>query len=291
MAHELGEPKMHSTLGSIRSYYPSLSQTDQKIADYVLANPSTAGRETIKSLAARIDVSTASISRFVKRIGYQSFREFSVELAQLESNSVSGQSIFKEIDRQDSLDTIAQKTFRSQITALESTRAALKESEMARAVLRIIKSKQLAFFGLGASSIVALDGYHKFLRTSLNCICHPDYDIQLMQAAKMHPEDCAIVISHSGENRDTLRLVDTLMERGVSIIAITSFANSTLAKKANVTILSLAEEVNYRSEGMYSLVAQMTIMDTLFMMSAVRISDDMEETMQAVHDVIEKTRH
>lgn len=74
-----------------------------------MANPSTAGRETIKSLAARIDVSTASISRFVKRIGYQSFREFSVELAQLESNSVSGQSIFKEIDRQDSLDTIAQK--------------------------------------------------------------------------------------------------------------------------------------------------------------------------------------
>ncbi|KRM60213.1 MurR/RpiR family transcriptional regulator [Secundilactobacillus malefermentans] len=282
---------MHSTLSNIRSYFPNLSQTDRKIANYVLKNPNKSGRETIKSLAATVGVSTASISRFVKRVGYHNFREFSVELAQIETNSTSGQTIFKEIDRGDSLATITQKTFHSQISALESTQAALKESELARAVLKIIKSKQLNFFGLGASSIVALDGYHKFLRTSLNCVFHPDYDIQLMQAARMNEDDCAIVISHSGENHETLLLVETLKEQGTPIIGITSFANSTLANEADVTLLSLAEEVNYRSEGMYSLIAQMTIMDTLFMMSAVRISHDMEGVMKSVHDVIEKTRH
>ena len=122
----------------------------------------------------------------------------------------------------------------------------------------------LSFFGFGGSSIVALDGYHKFLRTTVQPQFHPDVDIQLMQAVKMTKDDVAIIVSHSGRNHDTLMIADQLRANHVPMIAITSYPASSLAKKCNIVFQSVAEEVNYRSESMSSLIAQLTIMDSLF---------------------------
>ena len=121
-------------------------------------------------------------------------------------------------------------------------------------------------------------------------VYHPDYDIQLMQAAKMTADDCAIVISHSGRNHETLQIVRELTRNGVAIIVITSYSGSELAQAAAVTFLSLTDEVKYRSEGMYSLISQLTILDSLFMMTVLRISSRTQPVLTRVRDVIEHTR-
>ncbi|XKL58860.1 SIS domain-containing protein [Levilactobacillus brevis] len=139
--------------------------------------------------------------------------------------------------------------------------------------------------------MAALDGYHKFLRTALSVTYYPDFDIQLMQAARLSDQDCAVVISHSGRNSETLQVVEELQRNDVSIIAITSYSGSPLAQAADVTFLSLTDEVNYRSEGMYSLISQLAILDTLFMMTVLRVSSRTGNVMTKVHDVIEQTRH
>jgi len=58
-----------------------------------------------------------------------------------------------------------------------------------------------------------------------------------------------------------------------------------------VTFLSLTDEVKYRSEGMYSLISQLTILDSLFMMTILRISSRTDKVMTRVRNVIEQTRH
>ncbi len=280
-----------STIGKIRGMYDQLSPTEKKVATLALDNASVVSEMTIKELSSATGVSTATISRFVKRMDYANYREFTMALAHLAVEDAPQISSFPELGEGDSLSTIASKTFHYTIHSLEATNEALSEHELARAVLKLIHAKSVTFFGLGGSSIAALDGFHKFLRTSLNVAYYPDYDIQLMQAAKLGKDDCAVVISHSGRNHETLKIAEELAQNGVTIIAITSYSGSPLAQTADVSFLSLTDEVNYRSEGMYSLISQLAILDSLFMMTVLRISSRTDQTLSKVRDVIEQTRH
>lgn len=280
-----------SALGKLRGKYDSLSTTEKRIAQLALNSPSTVSEMTIRELASAAGASTASISRFVKRLGYANYREFTMELGHVVlEDAQEGPKLFKELGEGDSLGVIANKVFHSSMASLEATNDALSENDIARAVLKLINAKTVTFFGLGGSAIAALDGYHKFIRTSLNVAYHPDYDIQLMQAAKLTADDCAVVISHSGKNYETIQLVKELKANQVPIIGITSYSGSPLARAATVTLLSLTDEIKYRSEGMYSLISQIAILDSLFMMTVLRSSSRTQPVLMHVRDVIERTR-
>lgn len=280
---------MSSPVELLSQDFDNLSKTNKKIANFIINDPKKAAELNIEELSKITDTSTASVSRLVKSLGYTNFREFTLALAyaQLKPQNLP---IFKEIDVTDTLSSIARKVFAGSQQALQDTLNNVDETEFARAVLRIIDCHQLGFFGLGGSSIVALDGYHKFLRTSKNSFYYTDYDIQLMQAVRMTKDDCAILISHSGKNQQTLKIANILKQKGVTIIGITSNRDSPLANLSDIIFISYSEESDYRSEGMYSLLAQITILDTLFMMVAVRMGPDSETTIRNVQGVIESTR-
>lgn len=278
-----------SAIRTIHSYYPNLSRLHQKIADYIFAQPQAVSELTINELAKKVGVSTASISRFAKTVGYTNYREFSMDLANVKAQEAQS-SLFKKINAKDSLSTMTKKTFQAMIDALTSTLSVLHEEALEQAVEKILRAKQLAFFGLGGSSVAALDGYHKFLRTAINSEYYPDYDVQLMQAAKLTPNDCAIMISHSGENQQTLTVLNQLKRNEVPVIAITSYGRSSLAQKADVALLSLADQINRQTDGIYTLIAQLALIDSLFTIVAVRLANQTQTVMHRVRQAIDETR-
>lgn len=275
-----------TAISSIKMNYQQLNNTEQRIADTILANPNAAHDFTIQQLAVVSGVSSASVSRFVKHIGWESYREFSLALAANDND----ENFFGEIEDNDSTDDIIKKVFSGADNALNTTLEMLDASDFDVAIDLICNAKLVGLFGIGGSSLVAFNGYHKFLRTPINVIQHPDYDIQLMQAVHMGQTDCAIVISHSGRNHDTLAITEKLKANGVPMIVITSFASSPLAKLADVCFVSLAEEVNFRSESMSSLIAQITIIDSLFTLVGFHLGQDSQDVLDNVRTAIETTR-
>ncbi len=263
--------------------------TEQKLIDYIIHNVSQAQEATIQEMSDGSGVSTATISRFVKKIGFDSFRDFSVDLARI-SVQKSPVEFFGEIVDTDDTVAIAQKVFRGAENALAATVNNLTIDQLEQATQCLISARRVGFFGIGGSSIVAFNAYHKFLRTPIDVIAHPDYDVQLMQAVRLDHTDVAVVISHSGRNKDTLLIAQKLSENHVKIIAITSFPDSPLAKLADLVLLSLAEEVNFRSESMSSLIAQITIIDTLFTLVGSQLSEDTQSVVDTMRDTIEETR-
>lgn len=278
-----------SAISSIRSYYPNLSKLHQKIADFIFAQPQMVSELTINQLAEKVGVSTASISRFAKAVGYSSFREFSLDLANV-TTDINRNTMFKKINPEDSPNEMAEKTFQAMIDALISTESLLHNDKLEEIVNHILHCNQLAFFGLGGSSVAALDGYHKFLRTSINSEYYPDFDVQLMQAAKMTSKDCAIMISHSGENQQALTVLKQLQNNHVPVVAITSYGRSSLAQRADMVLLSLADQMSTTSDGMYTLIAQLALIDSLFTIVAVKLSNKTEAVMDRVREAIGRTR-
>ena len=263
--------------------------SDQKLVTYLLNNAASATDATIQEMALASGLSTATISRFAKKMGFDSFRDFSVALATANTQERS-ESFFGEITDADDTQAVANKVFAGAQNALDTTLAQLDVAQLNQVADWLINARRVGFFGIGGSSIVAFNAYHKFLRTPIDVTAHPDYDIQLMQAVKLTSEDVAVVISHSGRNKDTVLIAEKLKQNHVKVVAITSYQQSPLAKLADVVLLSLAEEVNFRSESMSSLIAQITLIDTLFTLTGSRLAGETQDVVDVMRDVIEETR-
>ncbi len=276
-----------SGFARIRSMREQLTGSDEKLANYIIENATITRSMTIQALAQGTNLSTATVSRFVKRIGYSSFREFSLSLAIATPTEAT---FFGEIDENDNPEAIVKKVFSGAQNALTATSDLLKPADMIQATDWHINARRVGLFGIGGSSIVAFNGYHKLLRTPLDVEQHPDYDVQLMQAVRMKSSDVAIIISHSGRNSDTLKIAEQLKENGVKIIAITAYPQAELAKHADLVLASAAEEVNIRSESMSSLIAQITIVDSLFTLVGVRLGAKTQQIVDDMRVAIESTR-
>lgn len=271
----------------IKIYYHDLSHKEKSLADYLLNESDIASRQSIHELSDKIGISVATTSRFAKKIGYKNFQEMRLAL---NNNTSARHSFFTSIKEDDTLLNIASKTFNNNISSLQATGSILSESILEKAYKLLQNANTLALFGLGGSSVITLEAYHKFLRTPLKCFFNQDYHIQLMTAATLNENDVALVVSHTGRNKEVLEIVSILQGNHVPIIAITSSPSSPLAQNSNVTLLSIAEETNYRPESISSTVAQLTIVDALFLIYANHQKADAVKTIEKIREVIKTTR-
>ena len=69
-------------LALIRTKYNTLSQAQQAVADYVLANPAAVIMSTLSDIASLANVSETTIIRFLHKLNYSSYQVFRVKIAQ-----------------------------------------------------------------------------------------------------------------------------------------------------------------------------------------------------------------
>lgn len=276
----------------IQSYYDHLSEASKQIADYLLSNPKIDSSLTISQLAKKTGASMATISRFAKGLGFKNFQEFKLNL--LTKNSINHQNTeipFQEINTNDSLMEMTRKIFLGNTSTLDATLEVLTEPQLKAAINILNVHKGVAFFGLGASSVVAQDGYHKFLKTDKVPLFTNDFHMQLMMATKLEPKtDCGIIISHSGENEDVLSLAEKLKENHIPTIGITSYGRSALTKLVDVTLLSIADETNYQNEALHAVISQISLIDTLFILTAVKDGQKTNHVFNEIRATIDQTR-
>ncbi len=274
----------------LKKQYPFLSKSEQTIIDFVLENPERVSFLTINDMAKELNVSIATISRFSKKIGFSSFQEFKLALVASVTKSHFSNTFHEHVSSTDSHDDVVRKVFESNIKSLNDTQTLFDLNAYQQAVDYIGNTNRLAFFGLGGSVVVAFDAYHKFIRTHLTCIFTIDKHLQLIEASHLNEHDCAIVICHSGMNKDTLEIVDVLKENHVKIILITSFPMSKIAEQADVMLVSVSEETKYRSEALSSRISQLALIDLLYIGVAIQHEEEVEASLKQLRRAIKPTK-
>lgn len=271
----------------LSSKYNDLGSSSRKVADFLINNLEDCHDLSIQEFAQASASSVSTVSRFAKKLGYSNYPEFQLAIGQQIAQPAI---ISADINSEDPNILVAQKVFSSNSSSLNKTLDLLSEASLNKAVSLIENCHSLSFFGLGASDVVALDAYHKFLRTQVNAVFNTDYHMSLMQAAKMDDQDCAIVISHSGRNLDTLKMAKILKNNHVPMVVITSFSSSELAKLGDVTFYSVSDDSKYRSQALSSLISQMSIVDCLYMSVMRDESDKASPKLTKINTVIKQTR-
>ncbi|MFS0989451.1 phosphosugar isomerase transcriptional regulator [Enterococcus sp. 6D12_DIV0197] len=273
----------------IKTLYKDLSLKEQAIADYILENPSKVSHSSISDLSNELGIADSTFFQFTKKLGYNGFKDFKMAML-MQENDFSAISIHENIQKSDNELTMAQKVFDSNMTTLTDTKNLLKEEDLKLAAAMINQSKRLFFFGVGGSEIVATDAYHKFLRSPITVFHSSDYHIQLMEASLLTPDDCGTFISHTGKSRETIELAQVAKNNGAKIIVITSHAASPLAKLGDVVFISISEETEFRSEALASRIAQLSIMDSLYVILMFINRDKAQQSIAKIRRSISKIK-
>ena len=249
-------------LASIRGNYGKFSEKEKKIADYILDNPQKIIHHTINQVSDEVNVAESTVFRFCQRIGFKGYQALKIALAAEIVTPIK--DIHEKISEGDSVGTVSKKVFRSNIKTLEDTMQIIDGDIFEQAVRLILAANRVEFFGNGGSAVVALDAYHKFIRSGLQINANLESHMQLMSASQLTDRDVAILISHSGSTKDMLDVLQVLQKKRVKTISITNFAKSPLTKEADLALYTSAEEIDFRSEAMSSRIAQLSIIDALY---------------------------
>jgi len=282
------ENALSSCLPRIRSGFNDLTKTEQKTATYILENPSEVIHMTITELAEAAKNAEATVFRLCKKLGFSGYQELKIALAGDLYTPL--ESVYKEVDPDDSIRTMVSKIFLGINEGLQDTLKIIDEEAVEKAIQAITKARRIDVYGSGGSAVIAFDIEHRFMRFGISVRSYSDPHLQIASATLLEPGDLVIAVSHTGANRDVLDAVKMAKSNHVTTIAITSYMRSPLSQAADIALHGMGREITYRSEAMASRLIHLAIVDVLYIGSLLRQQDKIIENMSKVRKAIAKRK-
>lgn len=268
----------------IRMMMPMLTPLEAKVVDTVFGMRDFSEETSLKQLAENAGVSEAMVVKITKKLGFSGFRDFRFAVSQYNRQPTT--EMHQELSVDDTSLEIVQKVFRTSIHALEETLAILDMTAFDQAADMIHKAKNRDFYGVGGSAQIARDVAHKFLRIGVRASVFDDSHMMLMSAALLGDADIAIGFSHSGNTIAVIEALQLARRNGARTIAVTNYGSSALAQSADVVLCSTAQGSPLMGENAAARIAQLNILDAIFVAVAQRdyqaAERNLDRTMSAV---------
>lgn len=275
----------------ILSLKENMTQKENEIAEYILKNMNEILKMTSGELAIKIGVGQSSVIKFIKKIGFNKYGEFKIQLSkELENEKIYKvkEIIHSQIYIDDSLENIATKTLNEVNRALERTVGNIDYNYFENVIEVIRKSKKILIIGSGMSSIVARDLEMKFMKIKIEAIHYESPHMQLMKLATMDSEDLVIAISHRGETEDVIDVVKKAKKKNIKIISITSIEKNTVASLSDYNLKIISDENIFRSSAISSRMAQLILNDIIFLRLT---QEDYAETKNYIEESRKLIKH
>ena len=197
-------------------------------------------------------------------MGYKGLPAFKVELAKEKVNLDEG-DIETFLNPSDSLMMLLQKTESMLTQNIKETFALLDYHALEKAMESINEAKTVYLLGVGGSSIVCLDFYHKMTRIHQEIVYDRDLHTLMARIAQLEKDDVVIVISYSGETESVNSIAKVAKKHGAKIIGVTKYnLKSTLSTLSDIRLFVPVEEKEIRLGSITSRNSLLTITDLLY---------------------------
>ena len=279
---------MKSVILYIRSNYHEMGRGERKIADLITSDPHAVLPLTINQFSEKVGCGAATVVRFSKRLGFASYQELKIAIAQ-EITTLSDD--WDLISSDDSCYFMFTKRLRDIQTALQKNRLVLSPSAMDTAAKKIMNAKRIVIFGLGNSAAIAHDAQHKFLRVGLNAAACSDNHLQSIIASHLDAECVAIGVSHSGRSVDIVQALNLSRMNGATTICVTNQDTSPITKVSDICLFTKSEETQHSILAMSSRIAQLTIFDAIYTYIVANKNADAREAILGTETALKEKRY
>ncbi len=277
-------------IAKIHNVFKNLTETEQKIACYILEFPEKIVNMTAKELASACDTVPSAVNRMCKSIGVEGFAKLKISLA-----TAVGKEGYNEnnipFDKEDNPKMIFNKVFNSGINTLKSTYQMIDFSKIDEISKRFASAQRIFIFGVGTSSVVAVDAAYRFSQLDVQAYAYTDILQMNVMSNNMKNGDVAFGISHSGRTKAVVDSMRSAKQAGATTIALTSFTKSLLYTESDYSISVYADEKNYPVEAVSARIAHMCVIDSLMLTIASLNYDDYSKHISLRNAALDDIRY
>lgn len=242
---------MNNIFHTIQALWPEYTKSDQKLAQYILAEQQNITNMTMADIAGGAGVSEGSVVRFLNKIGIKKLLDLKLSIAKSAEEKHVPEGSLSAAVADEFLDVV------------RNTASLMDPVRLRQAVDLLENSAQVYFFGVSVSGIAAITGENSFLRLGKPVHAIQEGHMQTIVAAGMNSQDTVVVFSLTGNTRDTCEAAALARQHGAKILSITSYVNSQLARISDVVLQTSAKEEIINGGRITGLISQIYVLDCL----------------------------
>lgn len=245
----------------LSSVYATLPTAEKKVADFILADPDAAAHLVINDIAHRANVSIPSVTRLARKLGYSSFMDFRVALAN-GGNTVTSDK-YEPILSSDTDEQLIKKLMIGQIRAIEATLESLDNDKLAEIAEKIQSCRRVVWFAVDNSCMLASGISELLCRMGIDSIAIKPACVMANYAKKLGVGDFAFAITRTGKTLHTLEGLRIAKTNGATTALMSNLANSPGEKLADYFICTSRLDELYRVCGYETSTSMQAVLETL----------------------------
>jgi DNA-binding MurR/RpiR family transcriptional regulator len=239
------------------------SPSNRLIADFLLRNPIRVTAWSIEDLSAAIPVSTATVSRFARTMGFKGYPDLRASMAEtLQSILRPVEKLRDVIERAAPAGSPLTEGLETTLDSVRQAAAGLDPEQLQRIVARLQGASTVYVMGFGLSAhlagILSL-GLQPFCPQLINVVEFGGTEVAAGRLMNVGPGDVLIAISVPRYAADALQLTAYARDRGAEVVTITDSPASPLARLSDDVLLAPAAHPVLSS----SLAAALLVVEAL----------------------------
>lgn len=238
--------------------YSLLSETERYLLEYIHQNIEEIATMSIVKLSERANVSTATIVRLMKKIGYNGYTSFKYRLKQDKKMADTG-------DWLGDIDEDIKRVIKKNEEEVLKTTQLQSIGQIEDAVQKMYDAEKIFIFSRGFSEMIAKEMMIKLQTLNKICETHEDPNIIRIKSRNLKKNDLAIFVSLNGETSELVEACQNLNIKQVTTITLTTRIDSSLSKLSDMTLLgykvdhSLFQEYEVRSRLSLNVIARILL--------------------------------
>lgn len=224
----------------------NFNELELSIYNCIVRQKENVTKMTIKELSEEAHVSTATILRFCKKLGYDGYSHFKLSYKEY----LKKEKGFPAMDME-------QSSFRSFLSCIDSAEF---QDSIETALQLLLGSRRIIFIGVGSSGILGKYGARFFSNVGWFSLFVDDPWLPILQEMD---GAVTVALSVSGVTQQTFEMANQMKLRGSTLIAITNTPGSALSKIADCSIFYHVPNAMANSTNITTQVPVIYILETL----------------------------
>ncbi len=268
----------------LQDHFQDLTRSEQRIASFLLSNHDQAAFLSAAEMAKSLDVSEATIVRFARSVGYDSFPELRRALQEIFRVQVTPATRLqrKLVDLQSGQGHVLNQVIDMELQYLTEAEHSIDLAEFDRAVEIILQGSRIFAFATGPARILADLIQLRFQRLGLPTLSLTESGRDLLD--KLMLLKCEDVVIATGFHRVTGELVavlDHAHSLGCRTVLLTDTLGTMLKDKVDVVLSARRGPVST----FHSLTVPMAVLNALILAVAMNRSAESVESLNLLQDL------
>lgn len=222
----------------VNQHFDTLSDSEKFLLRYVQDHLSDMPKISIVRLSENANVSTATIVRTMKKLGYEGFTSFKIRLKD-EHRLAPEFSVIEKVDNK-----IKEAILKNE-QEVTKTIQMLDRGTIEDVLQKIIYSRKIVLFARGFSELIAKEMAVKFQLTGKYCEMHDDPNIIKTISKRIEKQDVVIFISLNGYTNELVEAAENCKANGISTITLTANRESPLYALSELALVGYKSKVSY----------------------------------------------